>query len=126
MSLTVDAEDPETTLLGKQVSDLQSGIVINDTSIKGTLKYVTGYTGYSGDPDLQKGNFMALKANAPDGATVTVEVIGGESGPVTLDSDMNVVIRVANNAQKIKFTSTLNGVTVTNTYSLAGLKLKEA
>ena len=50
---------------------------------------MTGYTGFSGDPELQEGNFLAFKV-APslgDGATYTIEIINGHSGPVELDSD---------------------------------------
>lgn len=87
------------------------------------MKYVTGYTGFSGDPELQKGNFLALKMTAAEGATTTVEVLGGESGPVTLDSDMNVVVRIANkNTQKLKVVSTLDGESITKIYGLSSLK----
>lgn len=126
MSLVVEPEDPETTLLGKLVSDLQSGILFHDDYVTGTLKYVTGYTGYSGDPELQEGNFLAIKVTATDGATVTVELLGGASGPIELDSDMDAVVRIANKAtQKLKVKETTAGGTVIEkVYSLKSLTLK--
>lgn len=87
------------------------------------MKYVTGYTGFSGDPDLQEGNFIALKASAASGATTTVEVVGGHSGPVELDSDMNFVLRIENKNQKIKVVTTKDGESVTKIYSLKSVKL---
>lgn len=125
MYLDVDPIDGSETQYGKTVSDLQSGIVINEDSIAGTLKYVTGYTGFSGDPEEQKGNFLALQFDAPSGATTTVEVLGGkhEGSPVTLDSDMTAVFQIANKSQKIRVVSTNDGMEITKTYSLRLLKL---
>ena len=125
MVLTVEPETANTTILGKAVSDLQDGVIVNDNFIQGHLKYVTGYTGYSQDTDKQSGNYLALKFEATSGATTTVELVGGEDGPVTLDQDMNCVIRIENkNTQKVKVVSTLNGETVTKVYSLASLVME--
>ena len=121
-----EGEDPSTTILGKSVADLQEDILVDDKAIEGTLKYVTGYTGYSEETELQSGNFLALKFTPATGATTTVELIGGQGTPVTLDSNNNAVIRVANNNQKIKVVSTVNGETVTKIYSLRLLNLEEA
>ncbi len=125
MILGVDAENPDTVVLGKSVSDLQSDVIVHDTFIQGHLKYVEGYTGFSGDTALQSGNFLALHMNATDGAVTTVELLGGDSStPVTLDSDMNIVLRIKNRTQKIKVVTTLNGDTITKVYSLASLTLE--
>lgn len=108
--LTVEAEDPTDTILGKVVNTLQDNIVVSDTGITGTLKYVTGYTGYSGNPAEQSGNFLALKFTAPAGSTTTVELIGGTAGVKTLDSDMNLVARITNKrTQKLRVISTTSG-----------------
>ena len=48
------------SLLGKELSDLQSGVSVGQDAIAGTLKYVTGYTGFSGDPAEQEGHYLAL------------------------------------------------------------------
>lgn len=120
-------EDGETTLFGKKVNELQSDVNFVGDNIQGTLKYVTGYTGFSGDPDLQEGNFLAFKV-APslgDGATYTVEVVNGHSGPVQLDSDMNAVIRIeSNSTQSLKIVGTLDEDSVERIYSFSGLTLE--
>ena len=95
-------------------------------SISGTLKYVTDYTGFSSDPELQQGNYIALKFGATAGSTTTVEIVGGISGPVTLDSDMNWVGKIANTSQKIKVVNTDNGVITTKTFNLTSLVLNPA
>ena len=111
-------------LLGKDASDLQENLVIGNDEITGTLKYVTGYTGFSGDPAEQEGNYIALLATPKtDDTVITCEVIGGDHGPVTLDEDHMVVLRIKNNDQKIKFTSTLNGETKEYEYTLTNLTL---
>ena len=120
-------EDGETTLFGKKVSALQSDVNFVGDQINGTLKYVTGYTGFSGNPDYQKGNFLAFKV-APslgEGATYTMEVVGGHSGPVELDSDMNAVIRIeSNSTQSLKIVGTKGDDSITRIYSFAGLTLE--
>ena len=120
--------DDSSDLYGKAASELQDGIMIHDNFISGTLKYVTGYTGFSGDANEQSGNYLALKVAATDGSTTTVELVGGTVGhPVTLDSDMNIVIRVSNKyTQKVKVVTTKDGVSVSNTYSLSSLNCESA
>lgn len=128
LGFILDGEDPSETILGKSVADLQTNVIVNDGFITGTLKYVSDYTGYSGDTEEQKGNFLALKLSDTTGATSTCELINGPLGrPITFDSDRQVVVRVTNKAtQKIRITSTLNGETVSKTYSLSSLKLVSA
>ena len=129
VTLTVTPTDPSTTRYGKEVDDLQSNIEINEGSqqILGTLRYVTGYTGYSGDVDKQSGNFLAIDVSATPLATAVIkaEVIGGDSegNPVTVD-DGYLVIRIANKNQKIKITATNDENVITRTYGLGSLKLK--
>lgn len=109
----------DTDLLGKVVSDLQSDIAIGENEITGTLKYVTGYTGFSGEPELQSGNFLALHITTNDGAPISVELIGGKYGPVTLDEDGILITRIANKGQRVKITSG----SMTKEYSLANINL---
>lgn len=127
MYLDIDAEDDDDHCYGKSVDDLSSGLVVNDDHIQGTLKYVTGYTGFSGDPAEQSGNYLALKFDAPAGATTTVELLGGTVGhPVELDSDMSCVFRIGNRNQKIRVISTKDDLTITKVLSLRTLKLASA
>lgn len=114
-----------TDLLGKTASQLQSGIKVKKDGITGTLAYVTGYTGFSGDVSEQSGHYIALKAESADGATITAQVVGGTHGVVTLDSDRILVARIASTSQSIRFTATKNDKTVTVTYALTNLVLAE-
>lgn len=93
----------------------------------GTLKYVTGYTGFSPSARLQEGNYIAFKSVASEGATITAELVGGESGPVTLDSDGICVMRIASleTQTAIKVVATKGGKTETKEFSIAGLTLEE-
>lgn len=126
--LEVEPDDATETRYGKAVSALQSDVVVNDKFIKGTLHYVTGYTGFSGDETKQSGNYLALKFTASAGATTTVQLLGGLTGqPVDVSSDMWCVFRITNkNTQKVKVVTTLNDDVVTRVYSLAGLDLETA
>lgn len=113
------------SLLGKELSDLQSGVSVGMNDISGTVHYVTGYTGFSGDPAEQQGNYLALHIDSDEDTTITVELIGGTHGPVTLDSDRTHIVRLRNKQQKIKITVTKDGYdTITRTYTLAGLTLE--
>lgn len=122
--LEIEPDDPDTIRYGKDVADLQDNVLINDDSISGTLKYVTGYTGFSGDVEEQSGNYLAFSIVAPNGATNTVQLVGGgASGNVVELSDDYVVARIKSKNTKLILTSTINGLTVTKTYSLRLLKL---
>ena len=90
------------------------------------MKHVTGYTGFSSNTSEQEGNYLALKVDADsEDAIVTVELVGGTKGPVTLDDDMNIVLLIKNkDTQSIKVTTTHNRESVTKTYGLSGLTLE--
>lgn len=123
--VVTSAESADATLLGKKVSDLQSNIVIGEDAITGSLKHVTGYTGFSSKSSEQEGHYLALKFDVtPADAVTTVELVGGTKGPVTLDSDMNIVLLIKNNTQSIKVVSTKNGASTTKTYALTNLTLE--
>lgn len=127
MGLRVDADIPVSTdFLGKSASDLQTGIKVSGGKITGTLKYVTGYTGFSGDPEEQEGHFLALHYYIPDltGYALTVEEMGGTGSPVTLDADGLHILRIVNKAHKIKVTASKQGEgTFERVYDLSGLTL---
>lgn len=115
-------------MLGKSVTDLQSDIVVGTNAIYGTLKHVTGYTGFSGDPNEQEGNYIVLHVDSDDADSLTVELVGGVSGrgEVTLDVDGLILARISNNAQTLVVRAYKNGI-VDNVQrlSLAGLTLLE-
>jgi len=92
-------------LFGKVISDLQENIEITNDEIKGTLKYVTGYTGFSSKVEEQSGNYLVIHNETNGDEPIFVEVIGGTSGPTQLDSDGIIVLRIANNGQKVRVSS---------------------
>ena len=112
-------------LLGKSVTDLQENIAARNNIIFGTLKHVTGYTGFSSKVEEQEGNYLALYCEGvPADSRITVEVVGGTSGPVTLDEDGLIVLRIANNGQSVRVIASADGYESTvRTFALSGLNL---
>lgn len=92
-------------LFGKVISDLQENIEITDNEIKGTLKYVTDYTGFSSKVEEQSGNYLVIHNETNGDEPIFVEIIGGTSGPRQLDSDGIIILRIANKEQKIRVSS---------------------
>ena len=125
ITLSVDADiSGETDLLGKSITDLQEDITVSDDAITGTLKFATGYTGFSGDENLQSGNYIVLHAEADQGAVISAEVIGGYSGPVTLDTDGILIARIESTSQSIRFVGMKAGkITAVKTLSLSDVTL---
>lgn len=121
----VTPTDPTTTRYGKLASALQEDILIHDKFIEGTLKYVTGYTGYSEDTEKQEGNYLALDFDMTEGATLTVELLGGQSGPKEVDDGYCVFRIIDAKRQKIKITTTIDGDTISTIYDLRSLVLEK-
>ena len=101
---------------------MQQNIAVSGYTITGTLKHVTGYTGFSGKASERSGNYLALYVNVPDveDVTYTAQLIGGFNGPVTLDSDQTIVFRIADNrTQRVAVTASKEGCrAVTKVYVL--------
>ena len=127
MSLSADIET-SVDLLGKIVTDLQDEVTVSGDTISGTLLYVDDYTGFSGDPTEQAGNYLVVKCTADEGDTITLDLIGGIHGPVTLDDDGICIIRITDkDTQKLKYTATgADGSTETKIWNLTGLTLTPA
>lgn len=122
--LTVDSNVADSVdLFGKKASDLQTGVTIGADSITGTLKYVTDYTGFSSDPAMQEGNYIVIHCEVNDSTPITVEVVGGTSGPRQLDEDGIIVLRIAD-----KDTQTIRVISgdITRTYGLTGLTVENS
>lgn len=116
MSLSVDADIPtDTDLLGKSVTDLQEDVAVSNGVISGTLKYVTGYTGFSGDPDLQEGNYLVIHSENSDATALAIRKIGGEETK-TLDADGLAIVRVSEGDLGIEIISTEDGETRVNRF----------
>lgn len=111
------------------VSDLQSNISIGSGAISGMSKKISDGTVWDAgtwSADESTGNYLALKAvGIPEGATATIELVGGVNGPVTLlaDEGYMAVCRVTSTSQKIKLVTTLNGVADQKIYTLNKLTL---
>ena len=127
-SLSVEpVTDATIDLLGLDCTDLQSDIEIGNGEITGTLKYVTGYTGFSGLEEEQSGNYLALYITAgEEGETIQVQL--GSKSPVTLDADGLIICRITDKSmQTIKVVASVDGYTpVSRTYSLAGLTVLDS
>ena len=123
--------DGETDAYGKTGNDLQTNVKVSRTAVTGTLKYVTGYTGFNSSEAIeQEGNYLALDFSTDmdaQGATVTVELVGGTKGPVQLThpDDMFCVFRITDkNTQNIRVKATKEGATSTRELDLSGLVLE--
>lgn len=116
-------DDDTIDLLGKVASDLMTNVEIVDGKATGTLNYVDDYTGFSGDPAEQVGNYIVLKASTEEGSTTTAELIGGVHGPVTLDDDGILVARITDSVTAVKFTTTKGTDSKTVTIDLSELTL---
>lgn len=93
--------------------------------LTGTLKYVDDYTGFSGDPELQEGNYLVFHTAVPDveGVTITAKM----DNTSTLDEDGIGVFRVRDkSSQTLTIVASKEGYeSVTKVYSLAGLTCEE-
>ncbi len=66
-NVTIDTEiDPNTSLDGKTVDELQENVQVDITNevVTGTLKYIEDYISYDEDTELQQGYFIALHVNS--------------------------------------------------------------
>lgn len=126
LSLDFNVSD-SVDLFGKVASDLQTGVALNSAGngLTGTLKYVDNYTGFSGDPELQEGNYLVFHAAVPnvEGVTITATM----DNTSTLDEDGIAVFRVRDKStQTLTIVASKEGFdSVTKVYSLSGLTCKE-
>lgn len=103
--------------------------MVGDDEITGTLKYVTGYTGFSNKAAQQEGNYIALKVDADEEAVIKVQLVGGKitKDLLTLDEDRNFVFLISDKEkQSIKVVVESGGKTKETVYGLSGLTLETA
>ena len=93
--------------------------------LTGTLKYVDNYTGFSGDPELQEGNYLVFHAAVPNVEDVTITAKMDNTS--TLDEDGIGVFRVRDkSSQTLTIVASKEGYdSVTKVYSLSGLTCEE-
>lgn len=105
--------DTAVDLFGKNCDDLQEDIAIANGSITGTLKYVTGYTGFSSKAKEQKGNFIALKVTNATADEIYVGLSPSASGKELnkLDEDGMIVLQVTNkDTQVVRVETVTDGI----------------
>lgn len=120
-AITDTAED----LFGKTVDELQQDVSVGKTGITGTLYYVDDYTGFSGDPELQSGNYLALHCEVPGASDATITVT--LTNPVTLEEDGDIVLRIRDkDSQTVTVVADVDGKTITKEFALTGLTCEEA
>ena len=99
--------------------------MVSNGAISGTLKYVSGYTGFSGDASEQSGHYLCIHAEAEENSTIKVELLGGLHGEQTLDEDGLLIARITDpEHQSLKYTATKGGDTEVRYYSLHDLVLE--
>lgn len=119
--------DIDTTVLGKSVSDVQTGVTVNNNSFSGTLKYVEGWTEFSGDPNEQNGNFLIFHSAMTNADKITIQIINAKTRhePVELDPDGIAVCRISDkNTQLIQVVAYKDGEAQQKLFSLRGLTLE--
>ncbi|MCR5501778.1 MAG: Ig-like domain-containing protein [Lachnospiraceae bacterium] len=124
----------EQDLLGKSPSDLQSGMVIDSTSISGSLNYVHGYTGFSSILDEQYGNYLALNVDIPYGQKLeygtnsaslyTTSSTAAELENHLLDRELIIIVKNTENPLILKVTYE-DGSVETRKYDISGLDLAQ-
>ena len=116
LELSVDADiEDSVDLLGKKASDLQKNIFIEDGKVFGTVKYVKGYTGFSGLPSEQQGYYLVLHYECD--AADSIKVNG-----VTLDSDGLHILILKKFGGKVKVEMIKDEDVVVDWLDLSGLK----
>ena len=120
--VTVEAENGNTTIFGRKVSTMQSGITVTGSTITGTLKYLA--SGAIAD-DWGPGNFLCLKFPDADIETTVVKVglnPSQSSGIVELDSDKNGVFKVTDkDAQQFIVVQRKGDAVSVQSFDLSGL-----
>lgn len=95
--------------------------------VRGTLKYVTGYTGFSSNTAHQSGHFLALHCEAASETAdrITVQLVNGEYGPVTLDEDGIIILRIKDkDRQAVNITLYDGNTVVSRLLNLSALVLE--
>ena len=124
ISVSVDDWSADELLGGKSAADLQENISVDNfrQSVSGTLKYVTGYTQFSGAVEEQSGNYLVLKVESSNGATLYV---GRSDGTwVQLDSDGIIIGRITDKTKPTRIKASKDGQDTIFNIDLSGLTLE--
>ena len=109
---------------------MQTNLAVSGNAFTGTLKNISDGTVWDSgtwSAEESTGHFMFVKATGvPEGAVATVELYNGVHPAVTLDSDLNIIIRITDkDSQKLILTVSYEGVREQKIYSLKGLTLAD-
>lgn len=119
--------DSDSQILGKNISDLQSNIKIDNVNkkITGTLKYVEGFTAFNGsDPTEQQGNYLFINLKDSTADKIASVLVGGKSEKevdCTTDKWMMYFITASCTAITLKLTK--GNQVVEETYDISELVL---
>ena len=123
-----------TTVLGKQVSDLQRNVKIDEgtNKITGELLYAKDFRDFDKThSENQQGNYLAIQldSNAGDGSVIEVEF--PTSGVKKLDADKQVIVKLTNETKRKPLKVTIkkdeSGTVVEHTaYDMSALRLVPA
>lgn len=128
LGMTVDFDISDSVnLLGKEASDLQEDVELNGNKITGTLLRVEDYTGFSGDLEEQKGNYIAIHCSVPGVEGATINFISRSGKKWLVDpSDGLIILRMTTQPKKFKFEISKSGVpTVEKVFDASGLVLEK-
>ena len=109
---------------GKSAADLQEGIAIDNFTqkISGKLKYVTGYTQFSGAVEEQSGHYLVTKVESSNNATLYV---GRSNGTwVQLDADGIIIGRISDKTKPIRVKAVKDGQETIFNYDVSDLELE--
>lgn len=112
------------TMLGKSVSDFVSAdtVILEDGTVNGTLRYITGFTEFSGETEEQSGNYFPLVLSET-GVTMTLKKNGVTiAGKENIPFDPEILLRVPSSSDV--FTIVVDSKTVL-TLSFAEAVLEE-
>lgn len=93
-------------------------------AIKGTLKYIEGWTAFDSDPEINTGNFLAFKSTLANADRITVQLIGGTvtTSPIELDDDGIAVFHITDkNSQMVQVVAYKDDLIQSRLFSLRGL-----
>lgn len=95
LSTVASTFDPDYQLLGVRAGDMVDGITIQeDGTVTGTLKTVTGFTGFSSDESYQSGYYFPFRLDVT-GATVTLKKNGSIiEGKENLPFDSEIIFYI--------------------------------
>ncbi len=86
---------------------------------------MTDYTGFSGNPAQQEGNYIVFHAEVPEEEDVTITAKITETS--TLDADGIAVFRVTDKTKPLVITATKTGYDpIVKTFDLSGLTLNQS